>query len=186
MTTTQAFCTATDQAYPAILHTHSRPLHPVINSQNVQLNHFNTRMLHYATHDLQVFQSGTFLYSIHVTELISCTFCEIASTKITVLILFRYDNNTGIFHCDQPGLYYFEIYWAKHPDFVMTLHMYKNGIEICRCTGYNYATDYTFPSCSAPVDLVPGDRVWVVSNLQGQFGSPPCSGFTGFLVTPYF
>ncbi len=31
---------------------------------------------------LQVFKSGTVLYSIHVTERISYTFCEIVSTKI--------------------------------------------------------------------------------------------------------
>ncbi len=31
---------------------------------------------------LQVFRSGTVLYSIHVTERISCTFCEIVSRKI--------------------------------------------------------------------------------------------------------
>ena len=33
---------------------------------------------------LQIFQSGTVLYSIHVTERISCTFCEIVSRKILV------------------------------------------------------------------------------------------------------
>ncbi len=33
---------------------------------------------------LLAFQSGTILYSIHVTEGITCTFCEIVSTKIHV------------------------------------------------------------------------------------------------------
>ena len=35
----------------------------------------------------KVFQSGTVLYSIHVTERISCTFCEIVSIKISVNLL---------------------------------------------------------------------------------------------------
>ncbi len=38
---------------------------------------------------LQVFQSETVLYSIHVTEQISCTFREIASRKINVLPDFK-------------------------------------------------------------------------------------------------
>ena len=100
----------------------------------------------------------------------------------------RYDDTTGIFHCDRPGMYFFEIYWARHPGYIMTLHLMKNGItELCRCTGYDTAADWKFPSCAAPVDLVIGDQVWVVSNFDhGQFGAPDCVGFTGFLVTPYF
>ena len=53
---------------------------------------------------LQVFRSGTVLYSIHVTEQISCTFCEIVSTKICVKTSGKqqtsvFELNGNVSHC---------------------------------------------------------------------------------------
>ncbi len=48
------------------------------------------------------------------------------------------------------------------------------------------ADDFNAPSCSAVVELFPGDQVYVTSSNGNPLYCPDCAGFSGFLIKPYF
>ena len=102
----------------------------------------------------------------------------------------RYSTATGKFTASIHGLYYFELYWVMQYNEGQNLYMWKNGIEQCRSVGTHntgggdtYAS--TSPSCSAVMELVPGDQVWVTSIYGRRVYCAECTGFTGFLIQAY-
>ncbi len=96
----------------------------------------------------------------------------------------RYSPSTGIFTADTAGLYYFEQYWVNHASYSQILYMYKNGVVQCRSYGDSNDNNYS-PSCSAVMELSPGDEVYIISWNGYLVFCPECAGFTGFLVKAY-
>ncbi len=97
-----------------------------------------------------------------------------------------YSPETGLFTAEIAGLYYFEQYWVKNYNLAGSMTMWKNGVEQCRSVGTHYsALAYIAPSCSATMQLSPGDEVWVTSSDGDRVHSGETTGFTGFLIKAY-
>ncbi len=96
-----------------------------------------------------------------------------------------YSPNTGIFTAQIAGLYYFEQYWYMGSG-EQSLYLWKNGVQQCKSAGYvDESNDHNSPSCSAAMELIPGDEVYVTSGYGHDVGSAEWNGFTGFLIQPY-
>ncbi len=95
----------------------------------------------------------------------------------------RYDASSGIFTCDTPGMYFFEQYWVSTLNLGQRLFLKKNGETVCTSAGVN--NGYYSASCAALLELIPGDKVWIVSSLQRNVYKPEASGFIGFMVKSY-
>ncbi len=96
-----------------------------------------------------------------------------------------YSADTGIFTAEIAGLYYFQQYWIMSSGQEQYLRIMKNGVEQCTSVGDADASgDYNSPSCSAAMELIPGDQVYVTS-WGLNVGCYTCTGFTGFLIQAY-
>ncbi len=92
---------------------------------------------------------------------------------------------------DRAGMYAFELYWTMHYDYVQLLYIYKNGDYQCETYGDSVHisntvstndADRNAQSCSAVMDLVPGDEVFVMSSEGYNVWN---IGFSGVLIKPY-
>ncbi len=84
----------------------------------------------------------------------------------------RYSPDTGIFTAHIAGLYYFQQYWVIDPSYVQALYIYNNNVVQCRSYGDSYGSgDFNSQSCSAVIELQPGDEVYVTS-IQGEHTTP--------------
>ncbi len=102
----------------------------------------------------------------------------------------RYSPDTGIFTAHIAGLYYFQQYWVMDYRYTQVLRIYKNNVIQCSSYGNSYGSgdydyDYNSPSCSAVIELQPGDEVYVTSNNGVPVYGSVYTGFTGFLIQPY-
>ncbi len=108
------------------------------------------------------------------------------SLDFNFLFLCRYSAVTGIFTADTAGLYYFEQYWLQNANAIHFIDMQKNGVVQCRSRGDSKGTgDYNAPSCSAVLELISGDQVYITSSHATNVACDACSGFTGFLIKVY-
>ncbi len=97
-----------------------------------------------------------------------------------------YSPDTGIFTARTSGLYFFEQHWMMGGGQEQSLRIMKNGVEQCYSVGNaDEVADYNSPSCSAVMELIPGDQVYVTSNWGYDVGSSTCTGFTGFLINAH-
>ncbi len=98
----------------------------------------------------------------------------------------RYSPSTGIFRADTAGLYYFEQYWLMRPGYNQNLYIWKSGVQQCMSYGDSYGgSDYGSSSCSAVIELSPGEQVYVTSDQGHSIGCCEYTGFTGFLIKAY-
>ena len=97
--------------------------------------------------------------------------------------IFRYDPLTGKFTADRPGLYYFQQEWKEYSTNHQKFQLRKNGDW--QCVSQINSGSYLSSSCGAVMELVEGDEIFVTSDSGLAVHCPSCTGFTGFIITPY-
>ncbi len=106
--------------------------------------------------------------------------------KVRINIGDRYSRETGIFTANIAGLYYFEQYWVAIWGSEGYLSIQKNQIKQCWSFGTEGSmNEFHSASCSAVMELVPGDQVYVTSSEGNMIGFIGSTGFTGFLIKAY-
>ncbi len=102
----------------------------------------------------------------------------------------RYNEITGKFVPDTAGLYFFQQHWVADADGNQQyLSIRKNDTVQCWSYGDGFNSgggdgDYNVASCSATMELSPGDEVYV-SSMQGLPFKIEYTYFTGFLIKSY-
>ncbi|KAK3096551.1 hypothetical protein FSP39_001211 [Pinctada imbricata] len=99
-----------------------------------------------------------------------------------------YNNKTGLFHCNEPGTYVFNIHILAMPQKWAQVELVKNG--------QNYAHVYAFDdnhfatgSNSVILDVEFGDSVWIRAtglehHTNGLLLDHQFTTFSGFLLYP--
>ena len=96
---------------------------------------------------------------------------------------FSFNLSSGIFTADVSGLYYFYFYLEVDDDSQTTYaYLYKNGFYQCYAEGGGLVDEEFMISCGAVMQLVPGDEVYVSTNVANAFETAQSCGFVGFLI----
>ena len=111
-----------------------------------------------------------------------------AFSSIYILkLFFRYDPATGVFTAQFAGVYYFTVFVSSEQSANEdNFNIFKNDEFQCVSRAEGSETDLIsiVPTCSATMELIPGDIVFVSCADTDAIVSDARSGFTGFLTKP--